>query len=145
MVHSFDHKAISPGMVKFDNELGGMVITLAYPLGESQFFPGFFNNFRRKLFQRLITGLGTTVAMGDGYPMHVYRCRHSRGTFAAFINSTLDDLEQVEFKINHVDPDSAEILSSDGKWEKANLQINHDKYVAPYRIPALEALFLNFK
>ncbi len=144
MVHKFDHKAISPGMVKYNNELGGTVITLAYPLGESQFFPGFFNNFRRKLFHRLITGLGTTAAMGDGYPMHVYRCRHSTGTLVAFINSTLDDLEQVEFKINRVDPDSAEILTSGGKWDKANLQINHGQYVAAYRVPAMEALFLNF-
>jgi len=77
--------------------------------------------------------------------MHVYRCRHSNGTFAAFINSTPDDLEQVEFKLNNVNPGSAEILTSGGKWVKANLQIKPDKYAAPYRVRALEALFLNFQ
>jgi hypothetical protein len=145
MVHRFDHKGISPGMLKFRNKLGGKIITLAYPLGEGQFFVGFFNNFRRRLFQKLITGFDTSVAMGEEFPMHVYRCRHAKGTFAAFINSSLDDLEQVEFKINHVDPGSARILTSDGKWEKADLQIANGRHIAPLRVPALDALFLNFQ
>ncbi len=145
MIHKFDHKAISPGMIKFSNKLGGTIINLAYPLGEGQFFVGFFNNFRRKLFQRLVGGLRTSVAMAGKYPMHVYRCSHAKGTFAAFINSTLDDLEQVEFMINHIDPASAEILTPDGRWEKANLQTDHDKCVATHRVPALDGLFLNFR
>lgn len=144
VVHKFDHQALSPGMVKFSNERGGTVMTLAYPLGEGQFFVGFFNNFRRKMFQKLVVDLGAPVAMGADYPMHVYRCRHATGTLAAFINPTPDDWEQVKFTATAVDPATAKRLTSAGKWVKTNLRIDPNHYVALHRVPALGGLFLNF-
>jgi len=140
----FDRTPLSPGITMFENELGGKVITLAYPLGEGQFFVGFFNNFRRLLFHRVLARLNSTVALGEKAPLHVYCCRHDQGTFIALINPSHDDLTTVQFSLRGISGNSLRMLDKDGQWQPITPElIGPNQYLLPYCLKSLDGLFIN--
>jgi len=142
---SYDRQPLCPGLAEFTNALGGIVRTLAYPLGEGQFFVGFFNNFRRILWQRFLETSAQPLAMGRQGPLQVYRVRHAQGVLLAILNPSHDDLKTVEFFASEVNFDTAQGLATDGTWQAVELQkiaANIARYPQP--LEALEVLILNF-
>jgi hypothetical protein len=113
-IHRFDRARISSGMTCYKNSLGGDVICIAYPLGTNQFFMGFFNEFRRKLYQRLILKLRPDypILMADDL-LHCYRVKCQQKTFIGLINSTFDSIRHPRLNI---DAEIDEIASMNAKF-----------------------------
>ncbi len=116
------HTRLWPGAVLFRNASGGVVATLACPVGEAagQFFMGFFNVYRAAFLQALCFEMAPAApqACVANAPMHVYRAPLKDGTLLAALNPTDDPLDQVVWKVEKgaFSGGSWFSLGSEGQW-----------------------------
>jgi hypothetical protein len=115
----YNRKLLFPALTVFENSIGGTVICMAYPLGEAQFFMGFFTHYRRILMQNLIaeTCSKSPVALIEKDPMFCYRVKTSEGTLVAVVNSTSDTINSIQFRVNKIDIASIKVLDEQGQWQ----------------------------
>jgi hypothetical protein len=150
MICLYNRSELFPGLQVFKNELGGTVISIAYPLGKLQFYMGFFTCFRRIFMQNIIKehAPASSVAMAEERPMHVYRTRSDKGTLVVAINSTTDFTPGATLCVNNLPATGIKQLDKEGNWQDFNgnvenngsfLKISTDEQIAP-----LDGLFLLF-
>jgi hypothetical protein len=119
-IRRYDHLCLFPGCLVHRNELGGTVVSLAYPFdGQSQFFMGYFNVFRRKMMQKLISDImpQASIAFVTNHPAHVYRVKTEKGVLVAVFNIVSDSIEELTLKLTG-NPSTSNIrmLSESSKW-----------------------------
>lgn len=145
------HEKIAPGMTVYRNSFGGTVIATAYPLGLLDFYMGYFNIFRQKLWQELLFELcpKAKLAVSEASPLRVYRNTIDNGEFIGLINPTLDTANEVTLRLNNGITESSEIelLTINGEWQKADVRISTcSKNVATLKINTpiepLKAMYL---
>ncbi len=142
----YDRTRLGPGLYRFENTLGGVIISCFYPLEEGQFFMGFFNSFRREFMQRTVleNAPETPMLCGRERPFHVYRNRLPDGNvLLSLINATLDVAPEVRFFATGVDAEQAEILRPDGCWEPVvPACCGEGNRLLAESVPALEGVYL---
>lgn len=146
------HERLSPGAVRFRNQAGGQVVSLAYPFdSESDFFMSFFNIFRRIMLQRAVLEIGpqANLAVAEEHPMHLYRMQASQqGVLLAAFNVVADRAKRVVLRLpkGQIDYRSLLLLDEDGKWRPAEVQVKAnektEKIIVNRPIEPLEGLFL---
>ena len=117
-----DHEPVAPGLIVHRNERGGVMVMLAYPLdGQSQFFMGFFNVFRRRLLQNVLLEAadGAPLALAESHPLHLYRTAINNAAFLAALNPLADAATDpvVSTPAGQLDWTSAMQLGGDGSWK----------------------------
>ncbi len=142
-IFRFDRSALGPGMMSFANAAGGNVTTIAYELGGGQFFVGFFQNFRRILWQRFVAEMESQAVLGRHMPLHTYRIRTPQGVVAAVLNPTWDSYDSVEFACPGLRPERLRQLDRDGNWHPAALQqLPNGDWHSAAPLPPLDALIV---
>jgi len=122
------HKKLFPGAVLFENEAGGKIFSIAYPLlDEEQFFMGFFGIYRRTMIQRVLFNQLAPRARLAGcvnHPAFCYRAPTSRGTFIAVINILLDKADRCILQIpaDQIDTKNIKILNDAGEWKPLSIE-----------------------
>lgn len=149
-IHRADHGNVCPGLVVYNNSLGGTVAATAYPLSGGQpFFMGFFNVFRRVLMQNLMFELASAdapLAMAEDEAIHLYRVPTEQGTLLAWLNPTNDVVEGVRIKLGGIETVSGvKLLREDGNWIDVEFQCDAKDDVMTLRLavrtPPLDARF----
>lgn len=149
-IKRWDHHPLWPGSVVYDNEWGGRILSLSYPLnGGGQFFMGFFNRFRQQfLHQLLFRGFSAnSMATLDNPAFHAYRIPTRAGLLLGALNPT-DDLEgHITWRLP---PDRFrsyqwQHLQNNGSWEPIPCQItsrrDYDELTFDTPVRALHATF----
>ena len=122
-------KKLTPGMVKFKNELGGTVITCAAILQEFS-----INSFqilrdnRKRLFAQI---LAPAISYPGDAPIHLTVFK-DRGTLTLAVNNLCLDL-MYELPLNGL-PETirrAEVLQPDGTWKSVPLENNSIQTLLP--------------
>jgi hypothetical protein len=150
MICLYDRSELFPGLQVFKNELGGTVISIAYPLGQLQFFMGFFTCFRRIFMQNLLKEHApeSSIAMAEERPMHVYRAKTDKGTLVAAINSTTDFAPGAVLCVNNLPSNGIKQLDKEGRWQNFSGKVeNHGSFLkisTNEQIAPLDGLFLLF-
>ena len=119
MLKTADHDDVAPGMIVYRNSLGGVVVSTAYPLGQAQFYMGYFNCFRQMLWQELLFELCPSARLiaSREFPLRVYRTRLDSGEFIGVINPTLDVRDETHLKLGGSLPAGRiELLDRTGRW-----------------------------
>ncbi len=120
------HEKLFPGAVLFDNEAGGKIFSITYPLlDQEQFFMGFFNIYRRTMIQRVLfnhLAPKAKLAAFANHPAFCYRAETGEGTFIAAINILLDKADRCVFRlpVGQLDTKNIKVLNERGKWESVN-------------------------
>ncbi len=119
LIKDASHQIIAPGMIIYTNCYGGKVITTAYPLVTTQFYMGYFNIFRQRLWQNIIGEFQTAVAMAQNFPLRIYLNKILDGYFIGIVNPTLDGLDEIKITLYQLIASEydVKILSSKGNWE----------------------------
>lgn len=138
-IHSPLYAVICPGTIDFENSYGGRVISFCYPLGSAQFYMGYFNVFRARFLQRLLTETGRQWpwAMAEN-GLRCQRMRVDEGTLFAILNPTDDLHEQVSFHVsrdgarNAVGSESWRYLKDDGQWQQITPRAEQEEYGIRY-------------
>lgn len=131
-IKRYDHRPLWPGSILYDNEWGGRVLNLCYPLdGKGQFFMGFFNRFRQQFLQQLLfhSFPSHNVATLTNPAFHAYRIPTQTGLLLAAINPT-DDLEgYITWKLppNQFRSYQWQNLQNNGSWRPIHAQITSHK------------------
>ena len=142
----YDRTRMCPGALYFRNEWGGTVLTVAYPLEESQFSMGYYNNFRRIFMQRMILELNNQmkIAMGTEDPLFVYRNKCKSGTLIAIMNPTHDNYDQISLRADDLIHKSVEQLTAQGQWVSAVFRLADKQLIFDYNLAPLGTLVLRF-
>ncbi len=144
-IFRYDKSRLYPGLLSYINDLGGSIVSCAWPLETGQFYMGYFNNFRRIFMQRIIGVLaeGDDIAMGLDLPLNVYRCLTSEYDIIAILNPLRDDAEKITFAAGNFPGDDAEFLDIDGQWKSAALiPAGEDCWTYNKPLESLDALYL---
>ena len=137
-----------PGAVFHENELGGQVLTIAYPLDRLQFNVGYFNNYRRILLHEILRNLfqEKNILLGCNVPLQAYRNRQQSQTILALLNPTHDPCRRLRFFAPGLNPAQAESLDRDGVWRKTELKVQADgSLVCERELPPLDMFVLKFR
>ncbi len=116
-IRRFDGAVLAPGMVLFQNKLGGKCATMAYPVGYSQFFMAFFSVFRRDFMLNILERLspdGFACALGD--PLLAFLVRSGDGWFAGVVNPCLDAAERISLRLPSGVTGKVRRAGADGQW-----------------------------
>jgi hypothetical protein len=140
----YNHSRLCPGSLYFENNLGGKIFIIAYPLETAQFEMGYYNNYRRIFMQTVVKEMSTAdkFLAGEDVPLHVYRYSKENQTLFAFINPTHDRLKQVRFLATPLPAENAEMLSEDGTWKEILLKIDKNLFIFEKAVQPLAALIL---
>ncbi len=117
------HARLWPGAVLARNALGGVVATLACPVGAAggQFFMGFFNVYRAAFLQALCFEMapGAPLACVANAPVHPYRAPLGDGTLLAALNPADDSLDEVVWRVEKggFSGGSWSALDREGRWQ----------------------------
>lgn len=147
----YNRNTLFPGLTVFTNKAGGTIINMAYPLGEAQFFMGYFTCFRRIFMQNLVAEFGakSPVAFIEKEPMFCYRVNTQNGTLVAAVNSTSDTISDIQFKVNKVNISDLKVLDKQGIWQDFEGKIEKDgdfiRIKSTCEVTPLEAAFFLFK
>lgn len=139
----YDRSVLYPGAIFHENELGGQILTIAYPLDRSQFNVGFFNNFRRIFLHEIIRNLfqEKNILLGCDVPLQTYRNRQPSRTILALLNPTHDSYHHLRFFAPGLNPELVEILDGDGFWRKTELKTQTDgSFICARELPPLNML-----
>lgn len=146
-----DRTPLFPGCLLHDNDLGGRIAVLTYPLdGRHQFFMGFFNAFRRQMLQRLIFEIApkARLAAAEDRPVHLYRtAMRGRRTFLAAFNPTYDRLRTLRIRTDaSLAKARFQRLDAKGRFRPVHVSVQREGRYAVLSIPAnlgpLEGVFL---
>ena len=147
----YDHQPLFPAAAIFRNELGGKIVTFAYPLdGAAQYYMGFFNAFRRQFIQHLLFEItpDAHLAVAEKTPLHLYRVKTHKGILFAAFNVLLDEIDEVVIRLpkNQIQAETALMLDKQGHWQKQRLSItqNHTcaKIHSADRVGPLAGVFI---
>lgn len=144
----YDRSVLYPGAVFHENELGGQVLTIAYPLDRLQFNVGYFNNYRRIFLHEIIRNLfqEKNILLGCDVPLQAYRNRQQSQTILALLNPTHDPCRRLRFFAPGLNPAQAESLDRDGVWRKTELKVQADgSLVCERELPPLDMFVLKFR
>ena len=132
IIRTAAHQAVAPGCVVTPTAQGGTAVCTAYPMGRLQFYMGYFNVFRKTLWQELLFELAddAPLATAVNHPLRVYRNVCDAGEFLGLINPTLDGVEQVTLRMGGQagPPRSLRVLGEDGQWTQATAEV---RQIAP--------------
>ncbi len=134
-----DGEALWAGCYRYSNSRGGTVIALTYPLdGTAQYFMGFFNRFRQRLFRELFAG--RFFVSLDG--LRCYQYKRGETTLLAIANPTADALQTVSLLPPPGDWEEWEVLTPDGRWQAVRFEMKEGTLSLVHPLPALRlALF----
>ncbi len=140
----YDRRPLYPGLVLFNNPLGGTVVVSVYPMETAQFYMGYFNAFRRAFLQdvlRRAMGAGQPGLYGLDVPLWVWRHALPDGaTLLALANPTHDDRHQLRFAAPALPHAGAgRILLADGTLAPAPLRRTGEaEWTLDAPLPSLE-------
>lgn len=143
---------ICPGAYAWTNEHGGTAIVLAYPLATHQFMMGFFNVYRRQMFERMLFDIrqDNAIACVQNHPMHVYYIQGDTGVFAAAMNPTEDPADELVMRMVGLPAGSEPMLLNEaGRWEPApytatSLADGSSVYRFKTQVQAFEGAFIHW-
>ena len=126
-IKTAEGRHVCDGLVTYRNSLGGVVVSTAYPLGRQNYYMGYFNIYRKTLWQELLWELGggkSRYAMAVTSPMRVYRNRCRQGEFIALLNTTLDDVAEVVIRVGDMDAGAAKrVKMIDSQGQRVDLNV----------------------
>ena len=151
VIRTGSHKEVAPGTVVYKNELSGTIVSTAYPLGQLQFYMGYFNVFRKIFWRELLFELSgqTELSIAENHPFRVYRNKLEGKTFIGLINPTLDQVDKIVLRFGEINasPNAVKILFEDGQWQQADIEIenlekNLQRWIIKKNVGPLKAVYL---
>lgn len=138
-IHTARHRPLLPGALAYQNSQGGHMVSLCYPLrNEAQFFMAFFNVFRRKFLQRLISRMAPNakVAMLDRDAMLAYRVNTPNGLLLAALNASDDPIAELVWDLHGIEVSgcTCKHLTPTGVWQPIIIQQIPMPDASPQRI-----------
>ena len=112
------------------NALGGKIFAMAYQIGDLQFFPGFFNRFRRLLFHKILQNQfqDKSILFSDCEALQCDCNKTAEQLVLSFRNPTSDKRSHLKFTFWGMQNADVEILRNDGKWEPRTLKASENAH-----------------
>ena len=147
------HERLFPGAILYENQLGGKIVSLTYPLDESAWFFGhmaFFNVLRKIMLQNLLFDMAvdSEIAAAENHVLSLYRTKTEKGTLFAAFNIIQDNAECLSLRLPRaqIDYSSLAILDRAGQWQPADFELHRgdqfDRLVFNQEIKPLDGMFI---
>lgn len=146
-----NHKKLFPGLIVYHNDVGGAVVSIAYSLGKSQFFMGYFNVYRKILMQNILFELATSspLAVSQATPLHIYRVPTEHGMLISAMNPTMDEVDEIVLRLGNMSKkfvNNIKVLTQAGQWQEIIVNIGGSskiyKWTIKQTIKPLDGIFL---
>ncbi|MCI5778309.1 MAG: hypothetical protein MR051_00575 [Lentisphaeria bacterium] len=147
-IMKYDRTPLCPGSFFTKNRLGGEIYAIAYPIGKLQFFPGFFNPFRRLLFRNILRKQfrNTAILFSDCEALQCDCNESPEQTVLSFRNPVSDARPYLRFTYAGIQDPRVEMLQSDGSWSGRTLTAcGRDSWLLEENIAPLDAVILRQK
>lgn len=147
-IMKYNRTSLCPGSFFIKNHLGGKIYAIAYPIGGMQFFPGFFNPFRRQLLQNVLQKLfeNNSVLYSGSEALQCDICDTPEYTVLSFRNPASEPRQQLLFTFAGIKDANIEMLQRDGTWEIRTLTARgNNSWQLDEKIASLDAIILRQK
>lgn len=154
-IYTASSKVCSIGSYVYENQLGGRVATLAYPLTNTINI-GFLGRYRQQAIQNLIKWLSNDIGflfMVENQPL-IYSSRidFSNYFILALINFSTDPINEMDVYLENFQGDvrKCDLLAKDGRWRKFKVglieqQNNSTRLKISQTLNYMDSLILKFK
>jgi hypothetical protein len=142
--------AVMPGMIRFENSLGGRVVITAYKLQENLTSSSVFNYRKKEIVRQSIEWLGR-----ETLPIYVKnlpnifcifnRSQTENKAIATLINLCSDSASEVELLVSDEwNGSRVDVLNDKGEWNPLKVTIANGSVIIPVELRLMEPVYLKF-
>jgi hypothetical protein len=142
--------AVMPGMIRFENSLGGRVVITAYKLQDHQSSSSVFNYRKKEIVRQSIEWLGQ-----ETLPIYVKnlpnifcifnRSQTENKAIATLINLCSDSASEVELLVSDEwNGSRVDILNEKGEWNPLKVTVANGSAIIPIELRLMEPVYVKF-
>lgn len=151
LIFTGNEKQLCPGMITHNNQSGGRIFSLTYPLmGQKQFYMGFFNVYRKFLIQNALfkSEYNKQLAAVTSHIAFLYANKTENALVLGVLNPSYDVIKKAKLKVSKsliADYSKFTLITKDGR-KTANIETQQQNDFVDIEIlediPSLEAAIL---